>query len=126
MTVAVQYSKIIGTGSYLPDHLVRNDELAARLAKQGIETSDEWIVSRTGIRQRYIADDDTKTSDLAVRAAERALARAGKTAADLDLIILATSTPDFVFPSTACMVQAKLGNRGAAAFDVQAVALCMR
>ena len=121
MTATVQYSRIIGTGSYLPDDVVSNDELAARLATQGIETSDEWIVSRTGIRQRHIADDNTKTSDLAVKAAERALERAGKTAADLDLIILATSTPDFVFPSTACMVQAKLGNHGAAAFDVQAV-----
>lgn len=121
MTANVQYSKIVGTGSYLPDEVVTNDELAARLAKQGIETSDEWIVSRTGIRQRYIADDNTKTSDLAVKAAQRALEQAGKTSADLDLIILATSTPDFVFPSTACMVQAKLGNHGAAAFDVQAV-----
>ncbi len=121
MTVALQYSRITGTGSYLPEDVVSNDELAARLAKLGIETSDDWIVSRTGIRQRHIADNDTKTSDLAVKAAEQALARAGKTSADLDLIILATSTPDFVFPSTACMVQAKLGNRGAAAFDVQAV-----
>ncbi|MCD8504302.1 MAG: ketoacyl-ACP synthase III [Burkholderiaceae bacterium] len=121
MTATVQYSRIIGTGSYLPEDVVTNEELAARLAKQGIETSDEWIVSRTGIRQRHIADNNTKTSDLAFKAAEQALARAGKTAADLDLIILATSTPDFVFPSTACMVQAKLGNHGAAAFDVQAV-----
>jgi len=121
MTTSVQYSKIIGTGSYLPDEVVTNEELAARLAKRGVETSDDWIVSRTGIRQRHIADDNTKTSDLAVRAAERALVSAGKTAADVDLIILATSTPDFVFPSAACMVQAKLGNRGAAAFDVQAV-----
>lgn len=121
MTASVQYAKIIGTGSYLPDEVVTNEELAARLAKSGIETSDEWIVSRTGIRQRHIASDNTKTSDLAVRAAQQALERAGKTAADLDLIILATSTPDFVFPSTACLVQAKLGNHGAAAFDVQAV-----
>ncbi|UOD49592.1 beta-ketoacyl-ACP synthase III [Orrella daihaiensis] len=121
MTATVQYSRIIGTGSYLPDEIVTNNDLAQRLAKKGVETSDEWIVSRTGIKQRHIADDSTKTSDLAVKAAQNALASAGKTAADLDLIILATSTPDFVFPSTACMVQAKLGNRGAAAFDVQAV-----
>lgn len=121
MTVTVQYSRIIGTGSYLPEDVVTNDELAARLARQGVETSDEWIVSRTGIRQRHIADNNTKTSDLAFRAAQQALERAGRTASELDLIILATSTPDFVFPSTACMVQAKLGNHGAAAFDVQAV-----
>lgn len=121
MTAPAGYSRIIGTGSYLPADVVSNDELAARLARQGIETSDEWIVSRTGIRQRHLADENTKTSDLATRAAERALERAGRRAADLDLIILATSTPDYVFPSTACQVQAKLGNHGAAAFDVQAV-----
>jgi 3-oxoacyl-[acyl-carrier-protein] synthase III len=121
MTASVRYSRIIGTGSYLPEDVVSNDELAIRLAKQGIETSDEWIVSRTGIQQRHLANDDTKTSDLATRAAQHALERAGKSAADIDLIILATSTPDYVFPSTACMVQAKLGNHGAAAFDVQAV-----
>jgi 3-oxoacyl-[acyl-carrier-protein] synthase-3 len=121
MTSSSRFAKIIGTGSYLPEQIVSNDELAVRLAKDGIETNDEWIASRTGIRQRHLADPDMRTSDLAVRAAQNALAAAGKTAADLDLIILATSTPDYIFPSTACIVQAKLGNRGAAAFDVQAV-----
>jgi 3-oxoacyl-[acyl-carrier-protein] synthase-3 len=121
MTVSSLFSKIIGTGSYLPPQVVTNDELAARLAKNGIETSDEWITSRTGIRQRYIAEDHVQTSDLAVAAAQKALAAAGKTAHDIDLLIVATSTPDYIFPSTACTVQAKLGNKGAAAFDIQAV-----
>ena len=121
MTGSAVFSRIIGTGSYLPESVVTNDELAARLAKQGVETSDDWIVSRTGIRQRHIADDSMHTSDLAARAAQAALVAAGKTAADVDLIIVATSTPDYVFPSTACLVQAKIGNHGAAAFDVQAV-----
>ena len=121
MTGSAVFSKITGTGSYLPESVVTNDELAARLAKQGVETSDDWIVSRTGIRQRHIADDSMHTSDLAARAAQAALDAAGKTAADVDLIIVATSTPDYVFPSTACLVQAKIGNHGAAAFDVQAV-----
>ena len=121
MTGSAVFSRITGTGSYLPDAVVTNEELASRLAKQGIETSDDWIVSRTGIRQRHIAADDMHTSDLAARAAQVALTAAGKTSADVDLIIVATSTPDFVFPSTACLVQAKIGNRGAPAFDVQAV-----
>lgn len=121
MTGSAVFSRIAGTGSYLPESVVTNEALAQRLANQGIETSDEWIVSRTGIRQRHIADDSMHTSDLAARAAQAALDAAGKTAADVDLIILATSTPDYVFPSTACLVQAKLGNHGAAAFDVQAV-----
>jgi len=121
MTGSAVFSRITGTGSYLPDAVVTNEELAIRLAKQGIETSDDWIVSRTGIRQRHIAADDMHTSDLAARAAQAALAASGKTAADVDLIIVATSTPDYVFPSTACLVQAKIGNRGAPAFDVQAV-----
>ena len=121
MTGSAVFSRISGTGSYLPDAVVTNEELAIRLAKQGIETSDDWIVSRTGIRQRHIAADDMHTSDLAARAAQAALAASGKTAADVDLIIVATSTPDYVFPSTACLVQAKIGNRGAPAFDVQAV-----
>lgn len=121
MTGSPKFARIIGTGSYLPEHVVSNDELAERLAKDGVETNDEWIVTRTGIRQRHLADPGTYTSDLACRAAQQALAAAGKTPADLDLIILATSTPDFVFPSTACIVQSKLGNRGAAAFDIQAV-----
>ena len=115
------YAKIIGSGGYLPDRVVSNDELAADLATRQVETSDEWIVTRTGIRQRHIADPGTKTSQLATRAAQAALDNAGVTAADVDLIIVATSTPDFVFPSTACLVQAELGAKGGAAFDVQAV-----
>ena len=121
MTAATSYSIIAGTGSYLPPRCVTNDELAAELALKGIETSDKWIVDRTGIRQRYIAERGAKTSDLAIQAAKAALLDAGLDASELDLIIVATSTPDFVFPSTACLVQAGLGNRGAAAFDVQAV-----
>jgi 3-oxoacyl-[acyl-carrier-protein] synthase-3 len=112
----VKYSRIVGTGSYLPPHIVTNDELATR-----VDTSDEWIVSRTGIRQRHIADESQTSSDLALEAGRAALAAAGTTAGDLDLIIVATSTPDYVFPSTACLLQAKLGVRGCAAFDVQAV-----
>ncbi len=115
------YSRITGTGSALPQRAVSNAELAVELAQRGIETSDDWIVSRTGIRQRFIASADCSTTDLAVDAARKALEMAGVTADDVDLIVLATSTPDQVFPSTACLVQARLGIRGAAAFDVQAV-----
>lgn len=115
------FSRIVGTGSYLPSNVVTNDELARKLAQRGVETSDEWIVSRTGIGQRHIADDSQTTSTLATEAARRALADAKIDATDVDLIILATSTPDYIFPSTACMVQANIGNHGAAAFDVQAV-----
>lgn len=115
------YAKIIGSGGYLPPRVVTNDELAADLASRQIETSDAWITERTGIRQRHLADPGVTTSQLATEAARRALADAGIEAAELDLIIVATSTPDFIFPSTACLVQAQLGNKGAAAFDVQAV-----
>lgn len=115
------YAKLIGSGSYLPSRIVSNDELAADLATRQVETSDEWIVTRTGIRQRHIADPGTTTSQLATRAAQAALEDAGVAASDIDLIIVATSTPDFVFPSTACLVQASLGAKGGAAFDVQAV-----
>ncbi|MCC2595147.1 ketoacyl-ACP synthase III [Pusillimonas sp. MFBS29] len=115
------YAKIIGSGGYLPPRVVTNDELAAELATRNIETSDTWIVERTGIRQRHIADPGATTSQLATRAAQAALADAGIDAGELDLIIVATSTPDFVFPSTACLVQANLGAKGGAAFDVQAV-----
>lgn len=115
------YAKIIGSGGYLPPRVVTNDELAAELATRQIETSDAWITERTGIRQRHIADPGVTTSQLATEAARQALADAGVDAAELDLIIVATSTPDFIFPSTACLVQAQLGNKGAAAFDVQAV-----
>lgn len=117
----MNYSVIAGTGSFLPERVVSNDELAVELATRGITTSDEWIVERTGIRQRHIAERGVTTSQLATKAAQRALADAGVEAADVDLIIVATSTPDFVFPSTACLVQANLGNKGSAAFDVQAV-----
>ena len=115
------YSRITGTGSHLPAQRISNADLAARLAADGVETSDAWIVERTGIRFRHFADPGQSTSDLAVAAAQQALQAAGVAAADLDLIIVATSTPDMVFPSTACIVQRKLGNQGAAAFDVQAV-----
>ncbi|NYT23071.1 ketoacyl-ACP synthase III [Alcaligenaceae bacterium] len=115
------YAKIIGSGGYLPPRVVSNDELAADLATRQIVTSDTWITERTGIRQRHLADPGVVTSQLATEAARRALADAGVDASELDLIIVATSTPDFIFPSTACLVQAQLGNKGAAAFDVQAV-----
>src|SRR5690606_13023358 len=115
------YAKIIGSGGYLPPRVVSNDELAAELATRNIVTSDTWIVERTGIRQRHIADPGTTTSQLATKAAQAALDDAGTDASELDLIIVATSTPDFVFPSTACLVQANLGAKGGAAFDVQAV-----
>ncbi|MGB6105957.1 MAG: beta-ketoacyl-ACP synthase III [Pusillimonas sp.] len=115
------YAKIIGSGGYLPPRAVTNDQLAADLATRNIETSDTWIVERTGIRQRHIADPGVTTSQLATKAAQAALENAGVGAADLDLIIVATSTPDFVFPSVACLVQANLGAKGGAAFDVQAV-----
>jgi len=115
------YAKIIGSGGYLPPRVVSNDELAADLATRQIETSDTWITERTGIRQRHIADPGVTTSQLATEAARRALDDAKIGAEAVDLIIIATSTPDFIFPSTACLVQDRLGNKGAAAFDVQAV-----
>ncbi len=115
------YSRIAGTGSYLPPRCVNNTELAAELAAKGIETSDEWIVERTGISARHFAAPDVPCSDLAVEAARRALASAGVQASQIDLIIVATSTADMVFPSTACIVQEKLGVQGCPAFDVQAV-----
>jgi len=115
------YSRIVGTGSYLPGKPVDNDTLAQKLAARGIETSDEWIVARTGIRQRYLAEPDVTTSQLATEAARRAIEAAGLQAGDIDLIILATSTPDWVFPSAACLVQKALGAAGCAAFDIQAV-----
>ncbi|WP_062191558.1 beta-ketoacyl-ACP synthase III [Caldimonas taiwanensis] len=116
-----RYSRITGTGSYLPPRRVTNAEFAAELAAQGIETSDAWIVERTGIRARHFAAPDVASSDLALHAARHALEAAGRTAADIDLIIVATSTPDMVFPSTACLLQHKLGVAGCPAFDVQAV-----
>jgi 3-oxoacyl-[acyl-carrier-protein] synthase-3 len=110
------YSRVIGTGSYLPARVMTNQEFAARL-----ETSDAWIRERTGIVQRHIAEKSQGSSDLAFRASVKALEAAGTKPDDLDLIVVATSTPDYVFPSTACLVQAKLGVKGSAAFDVQAV-----
>ena len=111
------FARIVGVGSYLPGAPVSNNDLVAR----GVETSDEWIVTRTGIRTRHLAEEGCTSSDLALEASRRALAAAEVDAEALDLIIVATSTPDFIFPSTACLLQAKLGNRGAMAFDVQAV-----
>ncbi|WP_338847603.1 beta-ketoacyl-ACP synthase III [Massilia sp. W12] len=119
-----RYSKILGTGSYLPDRRVTNQDLAAQLAAKGIETSDEWIVSRSGISARHYAAPGQLASDLALQAAQRALAMAALSADQVDLIIFATSTPDFLggFPSTACVLQQKLGIRNhCGAFDVQAV-----
>ncbi len=115
------YSRVAGTGSFLPPRRVTNQDLAAELAARGIETSDEWIVERTGIRARHFADDDVTASELAVEAARRALAAADCDVSQIDLIVVATSTPDMVFPSTACIVQRRLGLQGCAAFDVQAV-----
>lgn len=118
------YARIAGTGSYLPEQRITNHDIVARLAKLGLETSDEWIFTRSGISARHFAAEDELTSDLAVKAAQAALISAQIAAEDLDLIILATSTPDHLggFPSTACVVQDKLGaHNGCAAFDVQAV-----
>ncbi len=116
-----RYSKITGTGSYLPPRRLTNADLVAELALKGVESSDEWIVERTGIRARHFASDGVYSSDLALEACKNALAAAGVLAKDIDLIIVATSTPDMVFPSTACILQNKLGANGGAAFDVQAV-----
>ena len=112
----MQYAKILGTGSYLPAKRLSNDDLA-----KTVDTSDEWITTRTGIKFRHIAAENEKTSDLAVVAAQRALADAGVGADEIDLIIVATATPDMQFPATATIVQHKLGIEGCTAFDVQAV-----
>jgi 3-oxoacyl-[acyl-carrier-protein] synthase-3 len=114
--VSVIRSAVTGVGAYLPDNIVTNDQLA-----QTVDTSDAWIVERTGIRQRHKVADDQPVSDLAFRAAQQALERAGKTAADVDLIIVATTTPDLTFPATATIVQRKLGAPVGIAFDIQAV-----
>ena len=116
-----RYSRITGTGSYLPPRRLTNADLAAELALQGVETSDEWIVERTGIRARHFAAPDVCSSDLGLEAAKNALDAAGLQASDIDLIIVATSTPDMVFPSAACILQNKLGIAGCPAFDIQAV-----
>jgi 3-oxoacyl-[acyl-carrier-protein] synthase-3 len=110
------YSRIAGTGSYLPEKVLSNQDL-----EKMVETSDQWIQERTGIRKRHIAADDQTTCDLAEQAARRALEAAGRTPEDLDLIVVATTTPDKIFPSTACLLQQRLGNHGCAAFDIQAV-----
>ena len=120
-SLPLRWSRVAGTGSCLPRRRVTNAELVHQLARQGVETSDAWIVERTGIQARYFAGDDESCSDLAVAAARLALEAADCDAASIDLIIVATSTPDMVFPSTACIVQQKLGVHGCAAFDVQAV-----
>jgi 3-oxoacyl-[acyl-carrier-protein] synthase-3 len=116
-----RYSRITGTGSYLPPRRVTNEDLAAQLAAKGVETSNDWIVERTGIRARHFADAGVNTSDLGAHAARHAMEAAGVKPQDIDLIIVATSTPDMVFPSAACIMQNKLGMAGCAAFDVQAV-----
>jgi len=111
------YSRIAGTGSYLPERVMTNADFAAR----GLDTNDAWIRERTGIARRHIAEKSQASSDLALHASQRALQAAGVRADEIDLIVVATSTPDYVFPSTACLLQAKLGVKGSAAFDVQAV-----
>jgi 3-oxoacyl-[acyl-carrier-protein] synthase-3 len=116
-----RHSRITGTGSFLPPRRVTNADLAAELAAKGVETSDQWIVERTGIRARHFAEPGVNTSDLGAEAARRALEAAAVPAKDIDLIIVATSTPDMIFPSAACILQNKLGIAGCAAFDVQAV-----
>lgn len=116
-----RYSKITGTGSYLPPRRLTNADLVAELAVKGVESSDEWIVERTGIRARHFVADGVYSSDLGLEACNKALEAAGVSPKDIDLIIVATSTPDMVFPSTACILQNKLGANGGAAFDVQAV-----
>ena len=113
----MNYVRIAGTGSCLPKRIITNHEIA-----QKVDTTHDWIVSRTGIEQRHSAGPDERTSDLALGAAKKAMEAAGVTAADLDLIVVATTTPDMLLPSTACLLQAKLGApAGSAAFDVQAV-----
>lgn len=115
------YTRITGTGSFLPPRRLSNQDLALDLAAKGVETSHEWIVERTGIEARHFADAGVYSSDLALEASRHALQAAGLEPSDIDLIIVATSTPDMVFPSTACILQNKLGANGCPAFDVQAV-----
>ena len=116
-----KYAQILASGSYLPPNIITNNDLVNKLAKDGIETSDQWISERTGIKSRCFASQDQKTSDLAVIAAQRAIDKSNEAADAIDLIIVATTTPDFIFPSTACIVQRKLQLNKIAAFDVQAV-----
>ncbi len=121
MSAPRPFARITGTGGFLPPRRLTNDDMAALLAQRGLETSDAWIVERTGIRARHFVDDGMQASDLAVEAARRALQAAGRRADEVDLIVVATSTPDMVFPSTATIVQRKLGIAGCPAFDLQAV-----
>jgi 3-oxoacyl-[acyl-carrier-protein] synthase-3 len=116
-----RYSRISGTGSALPPNRLTNADMVALLAQRGHESSDAWITERTGIHARHFVDEGVNASDLALQACVSALSAAGLKVSDVDLIIVATSTPDFIFPSTACLIQGKLGNKGAAAFDIQAV-----
>ncbi len=116
-----RYSRITGTGSYLPPRRLTNADLVAELATQGVESSDDWIVERTGIRARHFVDAGMFSSDLGVQAAQQAMQAAGVKPEEIDLIIVATSTPDMVFPSTAALIQHKLGMAGCPVFDVQAV-----
>jgi 3-oxoacyl-[acyl-carrier-protein] synthase 3 len=116
-----RFSRLIGVGAALPARRVTNDDLVADLATRGIETSDEWIVTRTGIRQRWLAGPDDTTTSLGVRAAREAMKSAGVGPDDIDLIVCATSTADQIFPSTACLIQSELGVHQGGAFDVQAV-----
>ncbi len=118
---ASRHTRITGTGSHLPPRRLSNAQMVSMLAGRGVETSDDWIVERTGIRARHFAEDGVAASELALPAARAALEAAGRTASEIDLIIVATSTPDMVFPSTATILQAKLGVAGCPAFDVQAV-----
>ena len=120
-TQTPRFARITGTGSHLPPRRLSNADMAAMLAERGLQTSDEWIVERTGIRARHFAADGVNSSDLALHACVSALQAAGRKADEVDLIIVATSTPDMIFPSTACILQQKLGVHGCAAFDVQAV-----
>lgn len=115
------HTRITGTGSFLPPRRLTNADLVAQLATRGVASSDDWIVERTGILARHFVDAGVTTSDLALPACQSALRAAGVDAKDIDLIIVGTSTPDMVFPSTACILQGKLGTQGGAAFDVQAV-----
>ena len=118
---ALRFAKLVGTGSALPENAVSNSDLVAQLGARGIETSDEWIVERSGIRTRYIAQAGETASKLGARAARKALEAAGINADQVDLLIVATSTPDHIFPSTACLIQREIGAFGCAAMDVQAV-----
>jgi 3-oxoacyl-[acyl-carrier-protein] synthase-3 len=118
---SISYNRIVGVGSCIPSDSVSNQELVSRLAKLGVETSNEWITERTGIRQRFYVTQNETTTSLATQSSLKALKKANKQAQDIDLIIVATSTPDQIFPSVACMVQSELGAHQAVAFDIQAV-----